>query len=456
MNVLYIHTHDSGRVLSPYGYAAPTPRIAAFARDATMFRQAYCAAPTCSPSRAALLTGTYPHQNGMLGLAQRGFVLDMKRHLVPYLNGHGYHTVLCGIQHESGWYLDRESGAASIGYREELTADNARFEQEELTLWDQENAARLANWIAAREAKQPFFISYGMYATHRRYPKEIGAGIDADYVLPPAPMPDAPETRADHARYMTSVQSADRCFGTVMDALKRRGLYEKTIVLFTTDHGLANPFSKCTLFDSGIGVALVMRVPGSPGRGRVVENLVSQIDVFPTLCELLQLPAPAYLEGQSFAASFTDVDAPTREAVFGEVNFHTSYEPMRCVRTKRYKYIRYYDEAYLKTNLSNIDESESKAYFVERGLARREKYREALYDLAYDTGERNNLAADPARESVLEELRLRLDRQMRATDDPLLKGPIALQPGWKVNRRECRKASSNNPQDYMRPENEGR
>lgn len=73
MNILYIHTHDSGRVLSPYGYKVPTPAIEKFAGEAAVFRNAYCVGPTCSPSRAGLLTGTYPHQNGMLGLSQERF-----------------------------------------------------------------------------------------------------------------------------------------------------------------------------------------------------------------------------------------------------------------------------------------------------------------------------------------------------------------------------------------------
>ena len=95
MNILYIHTHDSGRMVSPYGVNAPTDNLLAFARDAAVFTQAYCAGPTCSPSRAALLTGTYPHQNGMLGLAQRGFGLtDYRRHLAQFL-GLSY----CPVRH---------------------------------------------------------------------------------------------------------------------------------------------------------------------------------------------------------------------------------------------------------------------------------------------------------------------------------------------------------------------
>ena len=139
-NVLYIHTHDSGRILSPYGYKVPTPEMELFAREAAVFRNAYCAGPTCSPSRAAMLTGTYPHQTGMLGLAQRGFSMDYGRHLVQYLNQNGYRTALCGIQHEAGWYLDVKQGAGAIGYQEELTRDNAGYRQEDLVDWDKENA----------------------------------------------------------------------------------------------------------------------------------------------------------------------------------------------------------------------------------------------------------------------------------------------------------------------------
>lgn len=85
-NVIYIHTHDSGKVLSPYGYDVPTPSLQKFAEDATIFRQAYCVGPTCSPSRAGLLTGMYPHSNGMYGLSQRGFKLhDYNQHLVNFL-----------------------------------------------------------------------------------------------------------------------------------------------------------------------------------------------------------------------------------------------------------------------------------------------------------------------------------------------------------------------------------
>jgi N-sulfoglucosamine sulfohydrolase len=449
MNILYIHTHDSGRILSPYGYDVPTPNLKEFAKDATLFTECFCASPTCSPSRAALLTGTYPHENGMLGLAQRGFSIDYSRHLVNYLNNNNFSTTLCGIQHEAGWYLDHEAGAKQIGYMENITCDNSGYRQEDLHLWDQKNADTVCNWINNYDKEKPFFLSYGMYATHRRYPDVIDGEIDENMVNPPYPIPNTPETRRDHARYMTSAKSADLCFSKVIQSLKDNGLYEDTIILFTTDHGLANPFSKCTLFDSGIGVSLIMRMPNSDAKGKVVDSLVSHVDVFPTLCDLLGLEKPDYLEGKSFAENFTNPEAPTRDEIFAEVSFHTSYEPIRAIRTKRYKYIRYYDAAYLKINQSNIDESLSKDYFLTNDLDNQVKYEEALYDLYYDMGERNNLINDERYKDIKIELVEKLEKHLKETNDPILDGEIQVKKEWKVNKRECKQASSKDKNDYV-------
>lgn len=448
MNFLYIHTHDSGRLFSPYGYQVPTPHVEEFARDAAVFDQCYCAGPTCSPSRAALLTGVYPHQNGMLGLAQRGFSIDYSRHLVQWLNGHGYHTVLSGIQHEAGWYMNK-ADAAPIGYQENLTVSDEGYRQEELVKWDMENARAAADWIQNYGGDKPFFLSYGMFATHRRFPDWVDDAVHEDYILPPSPLVNTPETRKDMARFQTSLKWADGCFGMVINALKEKGIYEDTVILFTTDHGLSAPFCKCTLFDPGIGVNLMVRRPGAAANGKVVNGLVSHVDVFPTVCELLGLPKPAWLEGKAFTSMLEDPKAEIRNEIFSEVTFHTSYEPIRCVRTKRYKYIRYFDTEWLKTNCSNCDESISKDLYLTCDYQDRPKAAEALYDLVYDPGERNDLIDDPSLSQVAEELRESLRRHMERTEDPLLQGPIQVQPSWKVNRKECMQASSKDPEDYV-------
>ncbi|WP_462425161.1 sulfatase [Fusobacterium sp. THCT13E1] len=451
MNVIYINTHDSGRMLSPYGYDIPTENLKKLAEDSVVFTNAFCAGPTCSPSRAALLTGTFPHQNGMLGLAQRGFSLyNPEKHLANFLKNNGYNTCLCGIQHEYGWYLDLEkNGLHNLGYNEVLTTDSKSFKKEELHLWDRNNAVEVVKWLDNYNEEKPFLLSFGMHSTHRPYPVEVAEFIDERYVVPPYPITNNEENRHDHAQYMTTAHYADENIKMIVDALKRNNLYENSIIIFTTDHGLALPFNKCNLTDTGIGVSLIMKVPNADSNGKVVDSLVSQIDVFPTLCELLNLNKPDYLEGKSFAESFADNKAFLDEYIFAEVNFHTSYEPVRCVRTKRYKYIKYYDETWNKVNLSNMDESVPKDFLMNNGLKEKVKYREGLFDLYYDPTERNNLVEDSKYKEVLEKLRKVLLEKQVKTDDPILKGALEIKKGYKVNKVECETASSKNKDDYI-------
>ena len=141
--------------------------------------------------------------------------------------------------------------------------------------------------------------------------------------------------------------------------------------------------------------------------------------------------------------------APTRDEIFAEVSFHTSYEPIRCIRTKRYKYIRYYDEEYLKINQSNIDESLSKDYLLKNDLDKQVKYKEALYDLYYDIGERNNLIDNEELLEVKNALVEKLENHLNATEDIILQGEIPIKKEWKVNKKECKQASSKDDNDYV-------
>ena len=392
MNVVYINTHDSGRMLSPYGYDIPTDNLKRLAEDSLVFTNAFCAGPTCSPSRAALLTGTFPHQNGMLGLAQRGFSLhNPEKHLASFLKNHGYHTCLCGIQHEYGWYLDLEKqGLHNMGYEEILTTDSTSFKKEDLHIWDKNNADEVVKWLHNYSDSKPFFLAYGMHSTHRPYPIEIADCIDERYTIPPYPLKNNEENRHDHAQYMTTANYADQNIKKIIDALKRNNLYENSIIIFTTDHGLAIPFNKCNLTDTGIGVSLIMRVPQAASNGKVTDSLISQLDVFPTICDLLSIKKPEYLVGKSFVEIFRDNKIEINKHISAEINFHTSYEPVRCIRTDRYKYIKYYDKTWNKINLSNIDESAPKTFLMKSGLKEKIKYTEGLFDLYYDPSERNN------------------------------------------------------------------
>jgi arylsulfatase A-like enzyme len=225
------------------------------------------------------------------------------------------------------------------------------------------------------------------------------------------------------ADFHASVRKLDWGVGEVLAALDAAGLADNTLVISTTDHGIAFPTMKCNLTDGGIGVHTIMRGPGGFTGGRVCDALLSQLDIYPTLCELLNIPKPSWLQGRSFLPVLRGETPEINEAVFAEVNFHAAYEPKRAVRTKRWKYIRRFDGRTTPV-LPNCDAGLSKTYWVKNGWAHQPVAPEALYDLLFDPNERNNLAGDASHQAVLEEMRKRLDTWMHSTNDPLLRGPI--------------------------------
>lgn len=415
LHIVYLHSHDSGRYLSPYGYPVPTPNLHRLAAEGVVFRRAFSAAPTCSPSRASLLTGQCAHQNGMLGLAHRGFSMtDYRRHMVHTLRAAGYRSVLAGLQHVA-------AKPEQIGYDEILRPASTQAA----------DVAPLAAAFLDGKPAEAFFLDVGFFETHREYPKPTPED-DPRYIQPPAPMMDTPATRADMAAFHASARNLDRGIGQVLEALARNGLAENTLVISTTDHGLAFPRMKCNLTDTGWGVSLILRGPGVYGGGKICDAMVSHIDLFPTLCEWLKIQPPAWLEGRSLIPVLEGRSKEIHDEVFAEVNYHASYEPARAVRTQRYKYIRRYGDRHTPV-LPNCDDSPSKSLWLEHGWKQQTLGTEELYDLVFDPAEQCNLAAGGKSSPMLDEMRGRLDGWMKRTNDPLLRGRVAAPPGAKVN-----------------------
>lgn len=422
-NIVYLHSHDTGRYISPYGYAAKTPNLHALAEDGVLFRQAFAAAPTCSPSRAALLTGQTPHNSGMMGLAHRGWrLLDPSQHLVHTLRGAGHHTALIGVQH----LAPEPGGAAALGYHERLGRGGGP-----------KQLATAAEQFLGREHPSPFFLDVGFTETHLRPGGASSFGHargDPRYVRAPAPVPDTQETRQDVADFGVAVTLLDEAYGRVLGALERHGLAENTLVICTTDHGLPLPGMKGTLSDHGLGVLLILRGPGFRG-GRVVDPLVSHLDLFPTICELLELPPPSWLQGRSLLPLLRGETAPhdttLHDAIFAETTYHVAYEPQRSVRTGRYRYVRQF-AARGKPVPSNTDDSVSKEVWLERGWLGRTVPEEALFDLTFDPNEAHNVATDPAYTAVIADLRQQLLTWMTGTADPLLRGVVPVPAGTQA------------------------
>jgi len=255
---------------------------------------------------------------------------------------------------------------------------------------------------------------------------------DPRYVQPPVPIPDTPETRLDMAAYHASARVLDRGVGQVLDALERNGLAANTLVISTTDHGVAFPLMKCNLEDFGWGVSLIIRGPGGFQGGTVSDALVSHVDIFPTICDLLSISRPAWLEGQSILPLIKGEKHEINEEVFAEVNYHAAYEPKRAVRTSRWKYIRRYGERTTPV-LPNCDDGLSKSVWLEYDWKHQQLPAESLYDLIFDPTEHHNLIGDPSAKEAHREMSDRLDRWMKRTNDPLLHGPIPAPHGAQVN-----------------------
>ena len=419
-NIVYLHSHDTGRHIQPYGHQVPTPNIQRLADQGLLFRQAYCAAPSCSPSRASLLTGQWPHSNGMMGLAHRGHRLnDYGQHLVHALRSGGYWSALIGEQHVS-------EDPGILGYDHVVDVDSSHAE-----------AVAPAALALLRDAPpEPFFISVGFFETHREY-FESTSVRDALYSQPPDNLPDTPRTRRDMAAFKASARSLDQGVGAVMAGLDERGLADNTIVILTTDHGLPFPGAKSTLYDRGIGVMLIVRGPGGFHGGRVSDALVSQIDLYPTLCELAGVEQPSFLQGRSLLAHVRGQAPEVNEEIYAELTFHAAYEPQRAIRTRRFKYIRRFGDR-LEPVLANVDDSPSKDVLVEHGWAERPARREELFDLVFDPHEAADRSQDPAYAGVLDDLRERLERWMRETGDALADGPVEPPPGAVLNSPDQR------------------
>jgi arylsulfatase A-like enzyme len=236
------------------------------------------------------------------------------------------------------------------------------------------------------------------------------------------------------AEFKASVRSLDQGIGAVLHALHDQHLVEDTLVICTTDHGVAFPGAKGTLSDRGTGVMLIMRGPGAFAGGKVIDQPVTHLDVYPTLCDVAGVEHPDWLQGKSLIPLLRlEVDA-LHEATFAEMTYHAAYEPQRSVRTARWKYIRRFDD-HPGPILANCDDSASKEVWLEAGWADRRIAREQLYDLVLDPAEMDNLADDPVAREALVEMRGRLERWMRETEDPLLDGPVAPPPGAEVNEQ---------------------
>lgn len=422
-NLLIIHWHDVGRRLGTYGEpGVETPNLDRLAAEGVRFDRAYAAASFCSPARGALFTGRYPHANGLLGPATRGWSLhDGEPRLPVLLRDAGYRSVLIGAQAESDDPL-------KLGFDETAAVTTIGGPRGAESASDHIADAALA-WLDEHAADdRPFLMSLGFLEARRPWPAEHYPPEATDHVRVPTDLPDNAWVRDDLAVFAELVAAADRDTGRVLDRLESLGLAGSSWVIVTTDHGPPFPRSAGTLYDTGIEAGLIMRFPeGWPRPGGADERLVSHVDLVPTILNRLGADLPQGLHGVSHLRWLLgDVRAPRRREIFAENTFGEVYDPMRAVRTVRWKYVRAYEPRPELVLPADVERSPMRYGFGDDHL--RPRPLEELYDLSDDPLERENLADDPGCAAIRADLAGRMLRWRQRSGDPLLHGRIPARP----------------------------
>jgi N-sulfoglucosamine sulfohydrolase len=402
-NIVFLISDDhSAPHLGCYGdRAARTPNLDRLAREGMRFNNCIVAAAQCSPNRSAILTGCSPHTTATSRLHTP--MPDWEQTFLEPLQERGYFTAAIKKVHQGSGF-DKRWGL----YDQDLNPD--RF-------------------FAEVPRDRPFFLHVGSTDPHRPYRSgAFDPPTDPGSVEVPPCFPDVPEVRRDLALYYDAIARMDSDSGRVLDGLRRHGLDQNTLVIFTGDNGMPFPRGKATCYDLGVRVPLLAWWPGKIKAGAVNDSLISHVDFAPTFLELAGLEKTAKMQGVSMVGELTGTGGRRREQAFSERNWHNHFDPMRSVRTDRYKLIANFASRRPYHPISDLEISPTWQAMVAAARAGNlsapqmrlfEPTRPMLelYDMSADPNEFHNLADSPAHADIRRQLLLRLSEWMLQTYD---------------------------------------
>ncbi len=456
-NVVLFVADDMGRDAGCYGNRdVKTPHLDAFAREGLLYRRAFCTTASCSASRSVILSGLHNHANGHYG-HQHAFhnfhAFPSVQSLPVILARNGYRTARAGkfhVQPESVYQFGKV--IPGIGWNAPAMADACR------------------EFVA--DKSQPFFLYFcpltphrsggalpghplkpNAFGNHQSLPGHVDVKYDEKSIAVPPHLPDTPSCRAELAQYYQAITRTDAGFGRLVQLLKETGQHENTLIIFTSDNGMAWPGAKTTLYDSGMRLPLIVRSPDQKQRGATSDAMVSWVDFTPTILdfagvkEVIAPPlvangedgskasrkkiaeVPYKFHGRSFVPTLDGGAVPGWDVVFGSHQFHeiTMYYPMRCIRTDRYKLILnlahplpypFASDLYESATWQDFLKSGASLYGKRRVLDYLQRSRYELYDLQNDPDEVDNLAQNAKHKVVFEELAARLKAFQERTRDP--------------------------------------
>ena len=412
-NILWISTEDHNPAIGAYGDEyAHTPNIDRMAEEGILYRNAFVPSPICSPARSGIITGMHATSLGTQNLRSVIEIPDYIKTLPELLMENGYYTT---NNVKTDYNFDPEGR------------------------WDE--SSNEAHWRNRPSDEQPFFSVFNIMTPHegpanvydQHYFERLDERRNPDEAVLPPYFPDTPEMRKLWARYYDLISATDLETQDILDQLEEDGLAEDTIVFFWSDHGFGLPRYKRWLYTSGLEAALIVRVPpkfrhlaGLPPGSETAE-LITLIDLAPTVLSLAGVETPDYMEGVPFLGEFKT--QPRTHFVAHRDRADDVYDMARAVRTERFMYIRnymphlpYIQDALIfgnhKRSFAELHRARAADLLPKHGEAMfRPRPMEELFDVKADPWELNNLADDPKYKFVLEEMRSHLNKWILETRD---------------------------------------
>ncbi len=456
-NIVFVIADDHGPDAGCYGnQVIKTPNLDRLASEGVRFTNAYCTTASCSASRSVLLSGLHNHLNGQYGHQHDYHNFHTKttvRSLPVLLAEAGYRTGRIGkfhVQPEAVYHFETFLQSEQGGERNPVAmAEKAR------------------EFIAGKD-ERPFFLYFctgdphrgggaatgkphqpNLFGNNRSYPGIREVTYDPKQVVVPRFLPDSPESRAELAEYYQSVSRLDQGVGRLMDILKETGQYATTLIVYSSDNGVAFPGAKTNLYDSGMRLPLLVRSPDQKRRGIVNSTMISWVDITPTLLDFAgvkEVSAPVItanadrtadtqktrkyaFHGRSFLPILERENPEGWDEVYASHTFHevTMYYPMRVIRTRQHKLILNLAHPLSFPFASDLYDSATWQGVLKRGdqlygkrtiAAYNHRPRFELYDLAADSDEVVNLAGNPSYSKVLADLQGKLRKFQEHTQDP--------------------------------------
>jgi N-sulfoglucosamine sulfohydrolase len=447
MNVVLLTVDDmNADSLGAFGcpVEGTSPQFDAFAEDAMRFNYAHVHATSCIPSRNIISSGKYLYNSGLEGFYQLPKDQVTFRTLPEVLQANGYFTMIRGKAHHSYPYVPYKR-AFDIIFDDELKEKKLNIRQPK-TFYDYTKKGV----EAARKACKPFFYSMDIHDPHTPYygliKKKLTVGLNkedknnapsrifkAEEIVIPPFLPQTDIVRLEMAAYYSTVRRADDSIGNVIQALKDSGVYDQTIIVFLSDHGMPEPFGKTTNYYNGSHTPLTVRWPGHTKAGSVDnDHMIGSVDIFPSVLEMLGIEQEKDLDGRSFTSILEGNTQEDRDYVLTmyEENVGGNRQPTRSIISKDFAYIynlwsdgeRKFSSATKGTLAYKEMErlaKEGDAHWQARLDMYNFRQVEELYNYHLDPHALKDLSKNPEYANKLDDMRHVLAGVMKASSDPL-------------------------------------